>query len=66
MTDYTDELECTCCGDVGAVSDPRGYFSDGQDLVCECIGSVSVDAETDPYIITYCTDTEGCACGPEE
>ena len=60
MTEYTNELECPCCGDVGAVANADGFFHDGQDLVCECLGCVSMDAETDPCIITYCTDTEGC------
>jgi len=43
-------LECPCCGDDGAESDDEGLFSDGQALICGCVGHVSVDSETDPWI----------------
>jgi hypothetical protein len=44
------ELECPCCGDVGAIADADGLFADGQKLVCGCAGWVSVDAESEPFI----------------
>lgn len=51
-------LYCDCCGADGAVSDARGYFFDGQPLICGCDGHVSCDAETDPYIYT----SDECRC----
>ena len=36
------ELECPCCGDVGAYGDDEGLFYDGQVLQCGCEGAVSV------------------------
>lgn len=47
------ELECPCCGDVGAYSGAGGYYYDGQPLVCGCDGHVSVDSEEDPYILVF-------------
>lgn len=44
------ELECPCCGDTGAISDERGLFHDGQKTACGCIGSVSCDSETEPWL----------------
>ena len=43
-------LECPCCGDNGAISDADGYFTDGQSLICECAGWVSVSHDNDPWI----------------
>lgn len=45
------ELECPCCGNVGAVADADGMFVDGQALVCICLGHVSCDWETEPYVV---------------
>lgn len=44
------ELECPCCGDVGAEADNDGLFWDGQALVCGCPGHVSCDGETEVFI----------------
>ena len=52
------DIECPCCGDVGAESDSSGLYSDGQALVCGCPGQVSLDTETDPYIQIH--DDEPC------
>ena len=46
----TYELECPCCGDVGAFADHDGFFYDGQPLVCGCDGWVSAD-EDGCYIV---------------
>lgn len=54
------ELECPCCGDVGAVADSDGRFWDGQELVCGCPGQVSCDVETEPDISIG--DLECVAC----
>lgn len=56
--DYVEYIECPCCGDVGARADDCGLFADGQDLVCGCKGSVSYDAENEPYI-----RADDCDCG---
>lgn len=42
----TTELECPCCGDVGARADMEGFFHDGDRLVCGCYGWVTADGET--------------------
>ncbi len=62
MSDRAERLylECPCCGDDGAESDDGGEFYDGQPLICGCVGLVSVDSETDPWINT---GDEPCACG---
>lgn len=52
------EIECPCCGDVGAESDAAGLYYDGQELICGCRGWVSCDSETEPFINSY-----DCACG---
>jgi len=57
----SDELECTCCGDVGAVPDEDGCYHDGQPLVCGCDGHVSMDAESPPYVSAH-----DCPCGDPE
>lgn len=62
MSDEARGLECPCCGDPdGARPDARGYFYDGQPLVCGCAGQVMLDAETPPSI-----DASDCPCGDEE
>lgn len=44
-------LECPCCGDEGAESDEDGCFTDGQPLMCGCVGHVSAAADDeDPWI----------------
>ena len=45
-------LECPCCGDIGAESDRDGLFTDGQPLLCGCSGwvSVSADGDEEPWI----------------
>ena len=43
-------LECPSCGDEGAVSDAEGMFTEGQPLICGCLGSVSVDEDDGPWI----------------
>ncbi len=60
-------LECPCCGDLGAVSDAKGLFWDGQPTWCGCDGGISCDAETDPWLnCTYCDcEGEGKIKGPE-
>lgn len=40
-------LECSCCGEEGAVSDTAGLFFDGQHLICGCPGLVSVEPDDD-------------------
>lgn len=52
-------LYCPCCGDDGAFSDRSGEFYDGQPLDCECTGHVSVSAEEEPYILTFCEVDHG-------
>jgi len=44
------DLECPCCGDVGAVPDAAGYYTDGQCLVCGCPGWVSIDLDNTAWI----------------
>jgi hypothetical protein len=44
------ELECPCCGDVGAEADAKGEFYDGQPLVCGCNGHVCVDEDGETWI----------------
>lgn len=56
----TNELECPCCGDIGAVADVEGYYTDGQELICGCDGQVSCDVETDAYI-----NIHDCECGDD-
>lgn len=46
-------LECPCCGDIAAV----GLMGDGDDLLCGCVGSVSVDGEAAPYVMA-----DECRC----
>ena len=46
-----DYLECPCCGDVGAAAGADGLFYDGQPLACGCAGHVSVDAESEAWIM---------------
>ena len=56
-----NDLECTCCGGVGAVPDDRGRYHDGHPLVCGCDGHVSMDAESPPYVSAHdcpCSDPE--------
>lgn len=55
------ELECHCCGDVGAVSDAHGLYADGQGLVCGCDGHVSLDAGTPAHVVAY-----ECPCGDHD
>jgi hypothetical protein len=43
-------LECPCCGSDGAASDARGWFHDGQPLICGCPGWVSFDPDDGPWI----------------
>lgn len=43
-------LECPCCGNDGAVSNDRGEFHDGQSLICDCSGGVSVDEDGEAWI----------------
>lgn len=43
-------LDCPCCGGEGAEADAKGYFSDGQPLICGCKGHVTCDSETEPYV----------------
>lgn len=57
---FATELDCHCCGDIGAVADADGMFFDGQALICGCKGHVSCDLETEPYI-----STDDCACSEE-
>jgi hypothetical protein len=44
-------LECPSCGNVGAVADAEGMFTDGQPLVCGCRGLVSCSPEDEPSIL---------------
>ena len=56
-------LPCYCCGSSeGAVSDERGYFYDGQPLICGCDGHVSLDSESDPDVVT----DDDCPCDRED
>ena len=48
-------LECCCCGDDAAI----GEVYDGQPLLCGCKGHVSVDTESEPYVLI---SEEGCDC----
>lgn len=69
MTCAPTTIECTCCGDIGAVSNAEGYYYDGQKLVCGCVGAVSCDAETEPYISIFecdCCLREPAAKGPSK
>jgi hypothetical protein len=43
-------LECSCCGDDGAVADSDGLFFDGQDLICGCPGWVTVEEDGEAWI----------------
>ena len=45
------EIECPCCGDVGAEADDEGMFMDGQALVCGFEGHVTCDTEEEPDIL---------------
>ena len=47
MSDY---LECPCCGEVGAYPNAHGLYYDEQDLVCGCLGLVTVDEDGAVYI----------------
>lgn len=63
------ELECPCCGDVGALSQPDETFQDGQDLICGCNGCVHVDDSVPDEIKAYVwtEDFELCPrCDAEE
>jgi hypothetical protein len=51
------ELDCPCCGDVGAEADKAGLFYDGQELICGCKGSVCCDSETEAYVLV-----DDCDC----
>jgi hypothetical protein len=57
MSEWITELECPCCGDVGARANAEGYFIYGQPLVCGCNGQVVGDAETALDI-----DVDDCPC----
>ena len=46
----TTDLECPCCGDVGALSDAEGQYYDGQGLICGCPGHVCVEEDGDVWI----------------
>jgi len=39
------DLECPCCGDVGAEPDSEGFYRDGQPLICGCVGHVCVEED---------------------
>lgn len=60
LVEYATELDCPCCGDVGALADADGYFVDGQALVCGCNGIVSCDSETEPAV-----SVDDCDCQEE-
>ena len=63
VTAEPEYLECPCCGDVGAIADAAGCYVDGQLLVCGCVGWVSVDRETEPWINNgdgLCPSTAKC------
>lgn len=59
------DLECPCCGDVGAEPDSEGFYRDGQPLICGCVGHVCVEEDGDVWINNF-----DCPCqaaqGPEE
>jgi hypothetical protein len=63
-------LECPHCGDVAAFADPEtNRFEDGQggDAGCESCGfpgSVSCDAESDPYWVM--SDLESATCNRDD
>lgn len=54
MSDEAALLDCGSCGAEIQGGDPRpGYYHDGEDIVCQDCGStnsISVDAESDPYV----------------
>jgi len=54
----TRYLECPCCGEEGAECDKDGLFTDGQALICGCVGIVTCDSENEPEINAY-----DCECG---
>jgi len=58
-----DTLECSCCGDDGAVADKDGNFYDGQPLICGCPGMVSVDEDGDVWINNFDAHCEKCEGG---
>ena len=63
MVDY---LECPCCGDDGAVSNADGEFFDGQALICNCPGYVSVDEDGEPWINSGDQPCQSCDDTPPE
>lgn len=55
------EIECPCCGGVGAVPDRDGLFYEGQSTLCGCAGLVRVE-EGSVWVDAECP--EG-SCGAE-
>lgn len=56
-------LECSCCGDDGAMSNAAGEFFDGQPLICGCPGHVCVEEDGDAWVNA---GDEPCPkCAPE-
>lgn len=60
------ELSCTCCGDVAAVADDDGEFTDGQPLECGCSGWVAVEEGSPPVVHIDPEGCDRCAGWPEE
>lgn len=52
-------LECPCCGNEGAEADADGWFTDGQSLICGCVGWVTVEETGEAWINN---GDEPCPC----
>lgn len=59
ILDMGTRIECDCCGRAAAQSRPGEvlHVYDGQPLACGCNGHISVDAESEPYVIV-----DNCSC----
>lgn len=60
ISDTGVRLECDCCGGAAAQGMPGMalIITDGQPLACGCLGHISCDAESEPYVMV-----DDCDCG---
>jgi len=50
----SDYLECPCCGGTAAIADEEGYYHDGDETICGCVGFVVACHEGIAYISGDC------------
>ena len=54
----SERIECPCCGDDAWIGEAGDDVTDGQALLCGCVGHISCDTESDPYV----SGTGDCDC----